>query len=140
MFYVTTSKGAGKAAIELCGSLASVLPRAVFERRGGKPIESVVSRARRLGKVRVLIVGAGSLQAIAVSATGWDWLGDGMKIKGAKCNPAPAEPPESISASGKLAEIFGMDGAGDVVARLSKGVLAFTCGRRKAGPEIMLVD
>lgn len=82
MFYITTSKGAGAASVKLCESLASSLPRAVFERRGRKTIEGVVARARKLGKPHIIIADKGAIRFMAVSANSWKWSGE--EISGGK--------------------------------------------------------
>ncbi len=124
MFYVTASKGGGKASVELCKSLASVLPRAVFERRGKKSMEGVVSRARKLGKPKVVIVTEkggkpDAMRLVAVSASSWAWLGEELKIRKVELHPVPAE-------------------AEPISVKATKDSLAFMFRRRKIGPELQL--
>ena len=76
---------------------------------------------------------------ISVSAASWKWVGAGLRFSGTEFHPAPKEAPESVSAQGSLAEAFG-EGKGGVVAKASHGSLHFLIGRKKAGPELKLVD
>ena len=84
---VTTSKAARGPAVRLGMRLASLLPGAVFERRGKKSVEDVIGRARLQGKKRAVFVHerAGSVSALEfarVRASNWEWLGSPRKVAG----------------------------------------------------------
>lgn len=141
--YLTTSKAAGDSAISLCSSLALLIPGAVFERRGSKSIESVVERARILGKTRVLVSSEKELHFMRVTATSWEWMEPVLKIEKAEFAELLEGLPAELMLEGENAKIWkkflGETGESDeeeeefVVLKCLKDSVSFNYEKKKIG-------
>jgi hypothetical protein len=83
--YLTTSRKPSLTTKRLCRVLARLLPRGTYENRGKKSIEDVVSRAKKLGKSRVLLIyeHKGNPDKMTFMEIGkeWNWLSPEIRIE-----------------------------------------------------------
>lgn len=115
--YITTSRKPSLNTKRLCRTLSYLFPRGIYENRGKKSIDQIASRAKKLGKSRVLLVYEenGNPDKIAFMAIGkeWSWLNPEIKLKklgnSIKDIPKAKELGVTGKMSGKLSTLFNLE-------------------------------
>lgn len=138
--YITTSKSASRGDISLCHGLAGLIPNSAFERRGRKTVESVVSRARLLGKSRALVVSGSELHFLKIAAGSWEWLGPVLSVEKAEFAELPKGLPPEIQLEGKSASQWlsllnqpEPESDDFIVMSCEANAVSFTCSGKKLG-------
>lgn len=109
--YITTSRNPSSKTKTLCRALSSVLPESIYESRGGKNTERIFSRAKLLGKSRVLLVYETSgvpskICFMKVKAHSWEWVGEELSISRFRVYKIPGELPREVVPVGERKEEF----------------------------------
>ena len=130
--FVSTSRYSQKAARGLAIALASAAG-SVYAARGKKSIERLVSEARRKGENTIALVSEKSISFISVSASGWNWKKEIVRITGYVIKTEDGEGGGEAGAfEGKdgpvFQNLFGADGfhTGGISIRAERGKLEFT--------------
>ena len=138
--YISTSRKPSLTTKRLCRVLARLLPRGIYENRGKKNIEDVASRAKKLGKSRVLLIyeHKGNPQKMTFMGVGkeWGWLSPEIKIEKLGKLPVLDFRTNSLKLEGemekKLANLFNFeDVEGEVSLSLDANEWSFYSGRKK---------
>ncbi|MBI4399616.1 hypothetical protein HY570_02605 [Candidatus Micrarchaeota archaeon] len=112
MLYITSSRKPCLTTRRLCKSLSLILPRSVYENRGKKNIDDVASRAKSLGKQRVVFVYEQKGNPYKLSFLklnkDWKWLTTEIILKSVKLSKITVQLPRElkVNASEKLKELF----------------------------------
>jgi len=114
--YVTSSRNPSLETRRFCKLFSFLIPRGAFEPRGAKTVEKVCARARKLGKMRALIVSEKHSLPAALSFletdAEWNWLEPKIELKKItwKKIPGKGESPENAAveggAAGKVSGLF----------------------------------
>ena len=121
---MTTSRKPSPRTRTFCKDFARVFPHSVYSSRGKASLDSVIEKARELGKEFIAIVfetngNPSKIEFIKVSEDSWDWA-KSLQLTGVslsrEISGKKIEIPTDLSISGKskqleefLVEVFGLD-------------------------------
>ncbi len=104
----------------------------VYCARGKKTVEKLASLARRKGENTLALVSEAEISFISVSAHGWKWKDEILKIKKYEIGEAVEEEIGGIEGpdSGLLEKLFGIDSfyGGEITISAGKGKMKFASG------------
>ncbi|MFH1448620.1 MAG: hypothetical protein ABIG39_07195 [Candidatus Micrarchaeota archaeon] len=140
--YLSSSRKPSLTTKRLCRALSKLLPRGAYENRGKKSIDSIVSRARKLGKSRVLLIyeDNGNPEKIIFMQVGkdWGWLSPEIMISKLGVIPQSIQRSNSLKLSGpmasKLSHLFNLETSADETdcsLLLGKTMWSFYIHKRK---------